>query len=140
MATRKATAKSVEVTVPADKHQLVVKAQREFIGAIADRVERDEPIHRAAERKLIAGILRAWARQIPETLPHTEDGTARIEPGYAAIHFAWLVNGQGRTKAAATAELAEIYGVSAQAVAEAVAKFEEPAMRLAPKKAGASTR
>src|SRR5688572_26657081 len=131
---------SAEFTVPADKHQLVVNAQREFIGSIADRVERDEPIHRAAERKLIAGILRAWARQIPESLPHGEDGAAKIEPGYAAIHLAWLVNGQGRTKEAATAELAGVYGVSPEAVAEAVAKFEEPAMRLVRRKGNASSR
>ena len=146
MATRKTTGKRAkpaasgtendqpEFTVPADKHQLVVKAQREFIGALAGRVENDEPIHRAAERRLIAGILRAWARQIPDALPHARGRTARIEPGYAAIHFAWLVNGEGRTKSAATAELAGIYGVSPEAVADAVAKFEEPAMRLVPKK------
>ena len=124
----------VEFSVPTDRHQKIAQAQRDFIASIADRVDKGEPFARAAERKLIAGILRAWAKQIPDVLPNTHDGAARIDPGYAAIHFACLVNGQGRSKAAATAELAEIYGVAPEAVAEAIAKFEEPAMRLVPKK------
>lgn len=130
----------VEFTVSPDKHRLIVKAQREFIDSIADRVEKGEPIARVAERKLIAGMLRAWARQIPDALPGSRGGAARIDPGYAAIHFACLVNGQGRSKSAATAELAGIYGVSPEAIGEAIAKFEEPAMRLVPRKASATTK
>lgn len=149
MATKKTSAKGavppapgavgnrVEFTVSTDKHQQIVKAQRDFIDSIAGRVERGEPFARAAERKLIAGMLRAWARQIPDALPNTRGGKARIDPGYAAIHFACLVNGQGRSKSAATAELAEIYEVSPDAIAAAIAKFEEPAMRLVPRKANA---
>jgi hypothetical protein len=126
---------TIELTVPADKHHLIVKAQREFLDSMADRVEKGEPIARAGERKLIAGILRAWAKQIPEALPNTHDGSARIDPGYAAIHFACLVNVEGKSKATATAEMAEIYGISAEDVTEAIAKFEGPAMRLVPRKA-----
>lgn len=147
MATRKTTSKDaapakpgagndrVEFSVSPDKYQMIVKAQRDFIDSIAERVEKGEPFARAAERKLIAGMLRAWARQIPDALPNTRGGKAKIDPGYAAIHFACLVNGQGRSKAAATAELAAIYEVSPEAIAEAIAKFEAPAMRLVPKKA-----
>ena len=115
-------------TVAADKHAQVVMAQREFIDLIAERVEKGEPIARAGERKMIAGILRAWARQLPDTLP------SRIDPGYAAIHFAFLVNGHGLSKDAATKELAGLYGVSSEDVVEAIAKFEAPALRLVPKK------
>lgn len=152
MATRKTASKGaaaaasgagkqrVEFSVSPDKQKLIVKAQRDFIDSIAERVARGEPFARAAERNLIAGILRAWARQIPDALPSTRGGKAKIDPGYAAIHFACLVNGQGRSKAAATAELAEIYEVSPEAIAEAIAKFEAPAMRLVPKKAGASAK
>jgi hypothetical protein len=147
MATKKTTKKAatpatssagktrVEFTVRAEKHQAIAKAQRDFIGSMADRVEKGEPFERAAERTLIAGILRAWARQIPDTLPNTRDGAARIDPAYAAIHFACLVNGQGRSKSAATDELAQLYEVSPEVIAEAIAKFEAPAMRLVPKKA-----
>jgi len=130
----------VEFSVPTDKHQLIAKAQRDFIDSIAERIQKGEPFARAAERKLIAGILRAWARQIPDALPNTQGGAARIDPGYAAIHFACLVNGQGRSKAAATAELAEIYEVSPEAITEAIAKFEAPAMRLVPRKASAASK
>ena len=133
-----AQADQVRFSVSADKQQLLVKAQRDFIDSIADRVEKGEPFARAAERKLIAGMLRAWARQIPDVLPNTRDGTATIDPGYAAIHFACLVNGQGRSKSEATAELADIYGVSAPIITDAIAKFEGPAMRLVPKTANAS--
>jgi hypothetical protein len=150
MATKKTTKKSTapaapraekgrgEFSVSSDKHQLIVKAQRDFIDSIADRVEKGEPFERAAERKLIAGMLRAWAKQIPDAPPDTRTGTEKINPGYVAIHFACLVNGQGRSKPAATAELAAIYDVSPETIAEAIAKFEEPAMRLVPRKAKAS--
>ena len=146
MATKKTSKKSVapaapsaknarvEFSVSTDKHQMIVKAQRDFIDSIADRVEKGEPFARVAERKLIAGMLRAWARQIPDALPNTRSGAAKIDPGYVAIHFACLVNGQGRSKSVATAELAEIYDVSPEAIHEAIAKFEGPAMRLVPRK------
>lgn len=150
MATKKTTEKDaapngpsaendrVEIHVSTDKHQLIVKAQREFIDSIADRVEKGEPFARAAERKLIAGMLRAWARQIPDAQPKLGSGAAKMDPGYVAIHFACLVNGQGRSKSAATAELAGIYDVSPEAIREAIAKFEERAMRLVPRKANAT--
>jgi hypothetical protein len=152
MATKKTSKKSaapaapgagnsrVEPSVSTDKHQLIVKAQREFIDSIADRVEKGEPFKRAAERKLIAGILRAWAKQIPDAPPNTRSGAAKMDPGNVAIHFACLVNGQGRSKSAATTELAGIYDVSPEAIREAIAKFEEPAMRLVPRKANATNK
>ena len=122
-------------SVSIEKQQQIVQAQRDFIDSIAERVEKGEPFSRAGERNLVGGILRAWARQLPESLPNTQGGTARIDPGYAAIHFACLVNGQGMTKEAATAELAKLYDASAEEVSQAVEKFEAPAMRLVPKKA-----
>lgn len=152
MATKKTTKKSsapdapsagearIEFSASSDKHRMIVKAQRDFIDSIADRVEKGEPFERAAERRLIAGMLRAWARQIPDALPHSEGGAAKMDPGYVAIHFACLVNGQGRSKPEATAELAGIYDVSPEAIGEAIAKFEEPAMRLVPRKASASAK
>jgi hypothetical protein len=121
-------------SVSIDKHRQIVKAQREFIDSIAERIEKGEPFARAGERHLVAGIMRAWARQLPDALPNTHGGTATIDPGYAAIHFACLVNVEGRSKEEATAELAGIYGASPQEVTEAIAKFEAPAMRLVPKK------
>jgi hypothetical protein len=130
----------VESSVSTDKHVLIVKAQRDFIDSIADRVEQGEPFKRAAERKLIAGILRAWAKRIPEAPPNSRGGAAKMDPGNLAIHFACLVNGQGRSKSAATAELAQIYEVSPEAIGEAIAKFEEPAMRLVPRKLDASNK
>ena len=151
MATKKTTKKSaasaapktdsgrVESAVSTDKHSLIVKAQRDFIVSIADRVEQGEPFKRGAERKLIAGILRAWAKQIPDAPPNSPSGAAKMDPGNVAIHFACLVNGQGRTKSAATAELARIYDISPEAIREAIAKFEEPAMRLVPRKVDASS-
>ena len=133
MATRKSNGFSVSI----DKHEQIVKAQRDFIESVADRVEKGEPFARAGERQMIARILRAWARQLPDSLPNTQAGMARIDPGYAAIHFACLVNGQGRSKDAATAELADLYDSTPEDIAEAIAKFETPAMRLVPKKAKA---
>jgi hypothetical protein len=147
MATKKTTKKSatpaaaragnsrVESLVSTDKHLLIVKAQRDFLDSIADRVEKGEPFARAAERKLIAGILRAWAKQIADAQPTTPSGAAKMDPGNVAIHFACLVNGQGRSKSAATTELAEIYDISPEAIRAAISKFEEPAMRLVPRKA-----
>ena len=121
-------------SVSIEKQKQVVAAQREFIDAIAQRVEKGEPFARAGERNLVAGILRAWARQLPDSLPNTQGGTAHIDPGYAAIHFACLVNGHGASKAAAISELAELYDSTPEDVVEAISKFEAPAMRLVPKK------
>ena len=131
---------ATEFHVSTDKHQLIVKAQREFIDSIADRVERGEPIARAAERSLIAGMLRAWARQIPEAAPNAAGAVMKMDPGYVAIHFACLVNGQGRSKPEATEELAGIYDVAPEAIAEAIEKFEASALRLVPRKAGTASR
>jgi hypothetical protein len=122
-------------SVPVDKHQQIVKAQREFIDSIAERIQKGEPFARTGERNLVAGILRAWARQLPNQLPNSQGGKAHIDPGYAAIHYACLVNGEGLSKDAATAELARLYEASADEVTEAIARFEAPAMRLVPKKA-----
>ena len=122
-------------SVPVEKQQQIVKAQRDFIDSIAERIEKGEPFSRAGERNLVAGILRAWGRQLPESLPNTQGGAAHIDPGYAAIHFACLVNGQGLSKAAAVSELAGLYGSTPEDVVEAISKFEAPAMRLVPKKA-----
>jgi len=150
MATKKTTEKKAASTAPkadkgrvespasADRHSLIVKAQRDFIDSIADRVEKGEPFKRAAERKVIAGILRAWAKRIPDAPPNSPGAAAKLDPGNVAIHFACLVNGQGRSKSAAAGELARIYDVSPEAIREAIAKFEEPAMRLVPKKTDAS--
>jgi hypothetical protein len=123
-------------SVSVEKQRQIVQAQRDFIDSIAERIEKGEPFARAGERNLVGGILRAWARQLPEALPNTKGGTAHIDPGYAAIHFACLVNVQGMTKEAATAELAQLYDASAEEVSQAIAKFEAPAMRLVPKKSG----
>jgi len=131
-----ATSTKPGFSVPVEKQREIVKAQRDFIDSIAERIEKGEPFSRAGERNLVGGILRAWARQLPDSLPNTQGGTAQIDPGYAAIHFACLVNVQGHDKAAATAELARLYGATPEQVAEAIARFEAPAMRLVPKKGG----
>ena len=120
----------------ADKHHAIAAAQREFIGAIADRVEKGEPFNRAAERSLIAGILRAWAKQIPDAALDAR-GVAKLNPGYVAIHYACLVNGQGMSKLDAMDALADIYEMPSDAVAEAISKFEGHAMRLVPRKTAA---
>ena len=127
----------VEFRVSADTHRLIVQAQREFIDAIAERIASGKPFERTAERNLVAGILHAWARRIPDALPDDGSGTARVDAGFVAIHLACLVNGHGQTKAEASEELAKIYGVSPEAIGEAIEKFEGPAMRLVPKKAEA---
>ena len=121
-------------SVPSGKQGELVKAQRDFMTLLADRIERGEPFERAGERKLVAGVLRAWAGQLPDTLADTPDGSVSIDAGYAAIHYACLVNVEGHDKAVATRELAELYGAAPEAVAEAIAPFEASAMRLVPRK------
>jgi hypothetical protein len=118
--------------VAADKRPLVVKAQRDLIHAMADRLESGKPFARAAERKLAADILRAWAKHVPDDMPEY------VDSAQVAIHFACLVNLQEHTPAAATAELADIYGVQAETISVVLEKFEEPAMRLVPKRAHAA--
>ena len=121
-------------SITPDKQKEILEARREFMHLVADRIEKGEPFARTGERKLVAGILRVWASQLPETLAGTRDGMASIDPGYAAIHFACLVNGQGRTREAAALELAGLYGVAPEDFVETIAPFEPSAMRLVPRK------
>ena len=114
--------------VAADKRPHVVKAQRELIRAMADRLESGKPFARAAERKLAADILRAWAKHVPDDMPEY------VDSAQVAIHFACLVNLQEQTSASATAELAEIYSVAPETISAVLEKFEESAMRLVPKR------
>jgi hypothetical protein len=118
--------------VAADKRSLVVKAQCDLIRAMADRLESGKPFARAAERKLVADVLRQWAKHVPHEMPEYAD------PAQVAIHFACLVNLQEQTRADATGELAEIYGVKPEIIGVAIEKFEEAAMRLVPKRADAA--
>ena len=118
--------------VAADKRPLVVKAQRDLIRAMADRLESGKPFARAAERKLAADILRQWAKHVPDDMPEY------VDPAQVAIHFACLVNLQEHTPEAATAALADIYGVQPETISAVLEEFEEPAMRLVPKRADAA--
>jgi len=118
--------------VAADKRPLVVKAQRDLIRAMADRLESGKPFARTAERKLAADILRAWAKHVPDDMPEY------VDSAQVAIHFACLVNLQDQTRVAATAELADIYSVQSEIISAVLEKFEEPAMRLVPNRADAA--
>ena len=118
--------------VAADKRPLVVKAQRDLIRAMADRLESGQPFARATERKLAADILRAWAKHVPEVMPEY------VDPAQVAIHYACLVNLQEETGIAATAALADIYGVQPETISAVLEEYEESAMRLVPKRADAA--
>ena len=118
--------------VAADKRPLVVKAQRDLIRAMADRLESGKPFARTAERKLAADILRAWAKHVPDDMPEY------VDSAQLAIHFACLVNLQEQTRASATAELADIYSVQMETISAVLEKFEETAMRLVPRRTDAT--
>jgi hypothetical protein len=118
--------------VAADKRPLVVKAQRDLIRAMADHLESGKPFARTAERKLAADILRQWAKHVPDEMPEY------VDAAQVAVHFACLVNLQERSRDAASAELAEIYSVPPDTISAVLEKFEEPAMRLVPKRAEAA--
>jgi hypothetical protein len=118
--------------VAADKRPLVVKAQRDLIRAMADHLESGKPFARAAERKLAADVLRQWAKHVPDDMPEY------VDPAQVAIHFACLVNLQDQTKDSAAVELADIYGVPTQTINAVLEKFEEPAMRLVPRRSDAA--
>jgi hypothetical protein len=118
--------------VAADKRPLGVQAQRDLIRAMADHLESGKPFARAAERKLAADVLRQWAKHVPDDMPEY------VDPAQVAIHFACLVNLHEQTREEAAAELADIYGVQPETITAVLEKFEEPAMRLVPKRADAA--
>ena len=118
--------------VAADKRPLVVKAQRDLIRAMADRLESGKPFARVAERKLAADVLRQWAKHVPDDMPEY------VDAAQVAIHFACLVNLQDQTRVAATAELADVYSVQPEIISAVLEKFEEPAMRLVPNRGDAA--
>jgi hypothetical protein len=118
--------------VAADQRPLGVEAPPVLMTAIGARPENGHPIARAAERKLAADVLRAWAKHVPDDMPEY------VDPAQVAIHFACLVNMREQTRVAATAELADIYSVQPETISAVLEKFEEPAMRLVPKRADAA--
>jgi UDP-N-acetylmuramoylalanine-D-glutamate ligase len=118
--------------VAADKRPLVVKAQRDLIRAMADHLESGKPFARAAERKMAADVLRQWAKHVPDEMPEYAD------PAQVAVHFACLVNLQEQTRDSAAVELSEIYSVPPATIIAVLEKFEEPAMRLVPRRADAA--
>jgi UDP-N-acetylmuramoylalanine-D-glutamate ligase len=124
--------KKIVFAVAADKRPLVVNAQRDLIRAMADHLESGKPFTRAAERKLAADVLRQWAKHVPDEMPEY------VDPAQVAIHFACLVNLHEQTRDSAAVELADIYGVPPQTISAVLEKFEEPAMRLVPKRADAA--
>jgi len=126
------TRKKNAFPVAADKRPLVVKAQRDLIRAMADPLESGQPFARAAERKLAADILRAWAKHVPDDMPEY------VDSAQVAIHFACLVNLHEQTRVAATAELADVYSVQPEIISAVLEKFEETAMRLVPNRADAA--
>ena len=124
--------KNVAFPVAADKRPLVVKAQRDLIRAMADRLESGKPFARAEERKLAADILRQWAKHVPDDMPEY------VDSAQVAIHFACLVNLQDQARDSATAELADIYSVQTETISAVLEKFEDTAMRLVPRRTDAA--
>lgn len=108
--------------------------QRRHFRKLAAALERGEQLETPFDRALCAGVLRAWADQIP-TRPKAERGQA---PQYnveaMVFDFALLVNAYGMSRTAARHKLVERYGVSETAIRNAIKKFGvDAALALLPR-------
>lgn len=108
--------------------------QRRYFRNLAAAIERGEQLETPLDRALCAGVLRAWADQIP-TRPQGKRGQA---PQYSAeamiLDFALLVNVHGISRTAARHRLVELYGVSEPAIRRAINRFGvDAALALLPR-------
>ena len=121
----------IEWLTPDDEYESLAKSQKDFAKGIALKIERSETLD-GLERRFAAGALRFWADNLPLRQKRKRGKQPQIDPADVAIHYACMVNGQGKKKTPAIAQLAEHYGVTTQAIEEALKKYRDVALSLIP--------
>jgi hypothetical protein len=118
--------------MPPEEFAQAAQMQREWLNDMADKIEAGEPLETRLDRKVAAGVLRAWAKQIPAAAPRRKGHPPQFNTSELAWDFALLVNVYGRSKHKAHQELAEHRGVSVEAVRKALRKHPD-ALELMPR-------
>jgi hypothetical protein len=123
------TRTSIPYLVPDREFARIARWQRKYLAELAGKVERGEPLDETG-REWTAGVLRAWADQIPIKQPKKRGQQPKIDAGPVAIQYAVMVCRDGKKKTHAIAELAERHDVSEQTIKNAVRKYGAAAMRM----------
>lgn len=123
---------TIEFLVPDEEHARVAQHQREYINSLADRLQKNEALSEL-DREWAAGILRSFAKQIPDRQRRKSGQAPRIDAGNLAIQYACMVHGQGMKPSAAKAKLSEEHCVTIETVRKAIKKYGDTALRWIPK-------
>jgi hypothetical protein len=106
-----------------EQYAELVRRQRARILRIAGKCA-GAGLLRRPERQTVAAILREWANRMSETRPRKRGQQPQFDHGEAALEFAMMVYGvePGQGTSIAYADLAERYGVSLEAMKQAITK------------------
>lgn len=114
---------SLHFPVDPAAYKHTAKSQREGVRAMADKLERGEPLEATpgGSGAVAAAILREWADSLSDKPPRNAGQRPVINPSEVALHFESLVrSGMSANKAKET--LAEEYSVSVESIRRAVKK------------------
>ena len=122
-----------EMHPPREEVARIAESQRVHTRALADLIQDGKSLDRPLDREWVAGILRAWADQIPDSRPGKQGPRPKIDPGTLAFEFAVLVNRQNLSENAAIEALSESWDVSITAIKKQLPKFKEAALLMVPR-------
>lgn len=109
MSKKKIVQTAVPIHVPSEEWARVAEAQRQHLRALADKIERGEPIE-PSERLDAAMAIRIAAERIPDA-PKRRPGRPKAFPGGDAALLAVFYRCTGRSEEDAVAEAAATHGV-----------------------------
>jgi hypothetical protein len=114
-----------------DTHAARAREQKAYFKALADRVERGEPLGATVARQ-VAQVLRLHADQIPAEQPRKRGRPPmKADAGSLAMEFAFMTVHKGMDVTAAHDALAERQDMTVEGVKKALAKYQDEAIRQA---------
>jgi hypothetical protein len=112
-----------------DTHVARAREQKAYFKALADRVERGEPLD-DMEAGRVATILRLHADQIPAEQPRKRGDAPRVDYGSIAQFYARMIVHHGIKPADAVNDLSIEFNVSTVTIRKAVRQYGDEAIRM----------
>lgn len=119
----------VEFHVDPDEYAHAAQSQKRLARELAEKIEAGEPIEGRINRQIVAGILRAWADNLPEKPKGKQGPPPKFCHGSEAMSYA-MHRWKGMAHGEALSEIADRVGVSEVAVNKAISKYRAGAFAL----------
>lgn len=118
----------INIHVSGEEYAEGVRSNRAWATRVADRIEAGELLS-SLDKKMVAGVVRLWAKQLRELPPKPRGQPPRFCHGsWALVYLTYRA--QGMSPSAAYAEIADQVGVSEQAVEKKMRDHAPGAARL----------